>query len=146
MKKMMIGMMLIAALGLFAGCSNGASGSDDGGEVDYAARLLGTWYTPDYDADQYISVTDTTENPPLTYEYKAKLTFTRTEIISEGSFRNSSDTSLVKNGTRTVIHKIIAITATYFQEKKDSAKTDYEILPNGKLRFAHSDYFIYERK
>lgn len=31
MKKMMIGMMLIAALGLFAGCSNGASGSDDGG-------------------------------------------------------------------------------------------------------------------
>ncbi|MGI5106334.1 hypothetical protein H0R94_04725 [Treponema socranskii] len=145
MKKMMIGMMLIAALGLFAGCSNGASGSDDGGEVDYAARLLGTWYTPGYDADQYISVTDTTP-PPLTYEYKAKLTFTRTEIISEGSFRNSSDTSLVKNGTRTVIHKIIAITATYFQEKKDSAKTDYEILPNGKLRFAHSDYFIYEKK
>ena len=144
MKKMMIGMMLIAALGLFAGCSNGASGSDDGGEVDYAARLLGTWYTPGYDADQYISVIDTTH--PLTYEYKAKLTFTRTEIISEGSFRNSSDTSWLKNGTRTVIHKIIAITATYFQEKKDSAKTDYEILPNGKLRFAHSDYFIYERK
>jgi len=144
MKKMMIGIMLIATFSLFAGCSNSASGSDNG-EVDYAARLLGTWYTPGYDADQYISVTDTTP-PPLTYEYKAKLTFTRTEIISEGSFRNSSDTSLVKNGTRTVIHKIIAITATYFQEKKDSAKTDYEILPNGKLRFAHSDYFIYEKK
>ena len=143
MKKMMIGMMLIAALGLFAGCSNGAAGSDGGGEVDYAARLLGTWYTPGYDADQYISVTDT---PPLTYEYKEKLTFTRTEIISEGSYKNSSNTSLVKNGTRTVIHKIIAITATYFQEKKDSAKTDYEILPNGKLRVAHSDYFIYEKK
>jgi len=37
-------MMLIAALSLFAGCSNSASGSDDA-EVDYAARLLGTWYT-----------------------------------------------------------------------------------------------------
>ena len=145
MKKMMIGMMLIAALGLFAGCSNSASGSDNG-EVDYAARLLGTWYTPGYDADQYISVTDITENPPLTYKYKAKLTFTRTEIISEGSYKDSSDESLVKNGTRTVTHKIIAITATYFQEKKDSLKIDYEILPNGKLRLAHSDFFIYERK
>ena len=145
MKKMMIGIMLIAALGLFAGCSNSASGSDNG-EVDYAARLLGTWYTPGYDADQYISVTDITENSPLTYEYKEKLTFTRTEIISEGSYKDSSDESLVKNGTRTVTHKIIAITATYFQEKKDSAKTDYEILPNGKLRVAHSDYFIYEKK
>ena len=142
MKKMMIGMMLIAALSLFAGCSNSASGSDNG-EVDYAARLLGTWYTPGYDTDQYISVTDT---PPLTYEYKEKLTFTRTEIISEGSYKNSSDESLIKNGPRTVTHKIIAITATYFQEKKDSVKIDYEILPNGKLRVAHSDYFIYEKK
>ena len=146
MKKMMIGMMLIAALSLFAGCSNGASGSDDGGEVDYAARLLGTWYTPGYDADQYISVVDKTKTPFLTYEYKAKLTFTRTEIISEGSYKNSSDESLIENGPRTVTHKIIAITATYFQEKKDSVKIDYEILPNGKLRVAHSDYFIYEKK
>ena len=141
----MIGMMLIAALGLFAGCSNSASGSDNG-EVDYAARLLGTWYTPGYDADQYISVVDKTKTPFLTYEYKAKLTFTRTEIISEGSYKNSSNTSLVKNGTRTVIHKIIAITATYFQEKKDSLKIDYEILPNGQIRFGHSNSFIYERK
>ena len=144
MKKMMIGMMLIAALSLFAGCSNGVSGNDNGGEVDYAARLLGTWYTPGYDADQYIPVTDTTI--PLTYEYKAKLTFTRTEIISEGSYKNSSDESWLKNGTRTVIHKIIAITATYFQEKKDSLKIDYEILPNGQIRFGHSNSFIYERK
>ena len=44
MKKMMIGIMLIATFSLFAGCSNSASGSDNG-EVDYAARLLGTWYT-----------------------------------------------------------------------------------------------------
>ena len=65
MKKMMIGMMLIAALGLFAGCSNGASGNDNGGEVDYAARLLGTWYTPGYDGGQYIPVTDEIRTPSL---------------------------------------------------------------------------------
>lgn len=68
MKKMMIGIMLIATFSLFAGCSNSASGSDNG-KVDYAARLLGTWYTPGYDADQYISVTDTTP-PPLRMNIK----------------------------------------------------------------------------
>ena len=57
-------MMLIAALSLFAGCSNSASGSDDA-EVDYAARLLGTWYTPGYDGGQYIPVTDEIRTPSL---------------------------------------------------------------------------------
>lgn len=145
MKKMMIGMMFIAALSLFAGCSNSASGSDNG-EVDYAARLLGTWYTPGYDADQYISVTDTTENPPLTYKYKAKRTFTRTESVAEINYKDSSDESLVKNGPKREDDKIIDITATYFQIKKDSQKIEYEILSNGKLRLFHSDFFIYERK
>ena len=145
MKKMMIGMMFIAALGLFAGCSNSASGSDNG-EVDYAARLLGTWYTPGYDADQYISVINTTENPPLTYKYKTKLTFTRTEFIAEGSYKDSSDESLIKNGPKRERDQIIDITTTYFQIRKDSQKIEYEILPNGKLRLSHSNYFIYERK
>ena len=146
MKKMMIGMMLIAALGLFAGCSNGASGSDDGGEVDYAARLIGTWYTPGYDRDEYISVIDETHTPPLTYKYKTKLTFTRTEFIAEGSYKDSSDESWLKNGTRTETDKIIAVTATYFQQRKDSIKIDYELLPNRRIRFGHSNSFIYERK
>lgn len=141
MKKMLIGIMLIAALGIFAGCSNSASG-----DSDYAARLLGTWYTPGYDRDEYISVTDNAETPPLTYKYKTKLTFTRTEFIAEGSYKDSSDESLIKNGTRIETDKIIAVTATYFQQRKDSIKIDYELLPNRRIRFEHSDYFIYERK
>ena len=145
MKKMMIGIMLIAALGLFAGCSNSASGSDNG-EVDYAARLLGTWYTPGYDAGKYIFVTDTTQNPPLTYQYKEKLTFTRTEYVEEIDYKDSSDESLIKNGPRRDGDKIIDITATYFQIRKDSDKIEYEILPNGKLRLYYLDFFIFEKK
>ncbi len=76
------------------------------------------WETPGYDNDEYISVTDTTKTPPLTYKYKEKLTFTRTEFISKMSYKDSSDESWIKNGTRTETDKIIAITATYFQIKK----------------------------
>ena len=80
------------------------------------------WETPGYDNDEYISVTDTTKTPPLTYKYKEKLTFTRTEFISKMSYKDSSDESWIKNGTRTETDKIIAITATYFQIKKDSIR------------------------
>lgn len=51
------------------------------------------WETPGYDNDEYISVTDTTKTPPLTYKYKEKLTFTRTEFISKISYKDSSDES-----------------------------------------------------
>ena len=38
------------------------------------------------------------------------------------SYKDSSDESWIKNGTRTETDKIIAITTTYFQIKKDSIR------------------------
>lgn len=150
MKKLLTAMLLGAALFAVSGCTNAAGGeSGNGGtsgEIDYLARLIGMWETPGYDNDEYISVVDNTKTPPLTYKYKAKLTFTRTELISKMSYKDSSDESWIKNGTRTETDKIIAITATYFQIKKDSSKIDYEILPNGNLRFNQTDSFTFERK
>ena len=150
MKKLLTAMLLGAALFMVSGCTNAAGGgSGNGGtsgEIDYLARLIGTWYTPGYDRDEYISVIDETHTPPLTYKYKTKLTFTRTEFIAEGSYKDSSDESWLKNGTRTETDKIIAVTATYFQQRKDSIKIDYELLPNRRIRFGHSNSFIYERK
>ena len=126
MKKLLTAMLLGAALFMVSGCTNAAGGgSGNGGtsgEIDYLARLIGMWETPGYDNDEYISVVDNTKTPPLTYKYKAKLTFTRTEFISKMSYKDSSDESWIKNGTRTETDKIIAITATYFQIKKDSIK------------------------
>lgn len=150
MKKLLTAMLLGAALFAVSGCTNAAGGgSGNGGtsgEIDYLARLIGMWETPGYDNDEYISVVDNTETPPLTYKYKEKLTFTRTELISKTSYKDSSDESLVKNGTRKDIDKIIDITATYFQIRKDSQKIEYEILPNGKLRLGRSNFFIFKRK
>mgnify|MGYP000922825261 CR=1 FL=1 len=150
MKKLLTAMLLGAALFAVSGCTNAAGGgSGNGGtsgEIDYLARLIGTWYTPGYDRDEYISVIDETHTPPLTYKYKTKLTFTRTEFIAEGSYKDSSDEEWVKNGTKTETDKIIAITATYFQIKKDSIKMDYEIQPNGNLRLTKTDFFIFKRK
>ena len=150
MKKLLTAMLLGAALFAVSGCTNAAGGeSGNGGtsgEIDYLARLIGMWETPGYDNDEYISVVDNTKTPPLTYKYKAKLTFTRTELISKMSYKDSSDESWIKNGTRTETDKIIAITATYFQIKKDTMKIDYEILPNGNLRFNQTDSFTFERK
>lgn len=150
MKKLLTAMLLGAALFMVSGCTNAAGGgSGNGGtsgEIDYLARLIGMWETPGYDRDEYISVIDETHTPPLTYKYKAKLTFTRTELISKMSYKDSSDEEWVKNGTKTETDKIIAITATYFQIKKDSIKMDYEIQPNGNLRLTKTDFFIFKRK
>ena len=150
MKKLLTAMLLGAALFAVSGCTNAAGGgSGNGGtsgEIDYLARLIGMWETPGYDNDEYISIVDNTKTPPLTYKYKAKLTFTRTELISKMSYKDSSDEEWVKNGTKTETDKIIAITATYFQIKKDSIKMDYEIQPNGNLRLTKTDFFIFKRK
>ena len=86
--------MLIAALSLFAGCSNSASGSDDA-EVDLCgttARYVvhaGLRWRSIYSRHWWNTYS-------FPYKYKAKVTFTRTEYVVEIDYEDSSD---VKNRT-----------------------------------------------
>ena len=81
MKKLVVLLAIFTAALVLTGCPSPAGGNPNNNtpaQVDYLARLIGTWKTHDYDADQYVSVVDTGITPSVTYDIKAKWTFTRT--------------------------------------------------------------------
>ena len=66
MKKLLTAMLLGAALFAVSGCTNAAGGGsgngDTSGEIDYLARLIGTWETEGYDTNQFITFTDSNDS------------------------------------------------------------------------------------
>ena len=86
MKKLLTAMLLGAALFAVSGCTNAAGGGsgngDTSGEIDYLARLIGTWETEGYDRGEFITTTIRSYDPNdptiVTCKMKARVVFTRT--------------------------------------------------------------------
>ena len=152
MKKIVLtAVAVFSVLLVLTGCPGAAGGSVSGtnsGEIDYLARLIGTWKTHDYDADQeenqYVSVVDTGITPSVTYDIKAKWTFTRTSISWEATYKNSSDEHSLKNGHQSSVGAIESVTDSYFKSSAWSHKTYYKIIDN-KLYLNNEDFLYWEK-
>lgn len=105
MKKLLTVMLLGAALFAVSGCTNAAGGgSGNGGtsgEIDYLARLIGTWETEGYDEGTWVPVTiksyDPNDPTTVTCKMKARVVFTRTGWTRSYEIKDSSDTTIVQN-------------------------------------------------
>ena len=148
MKKIVLtAVAVFSVLLVLTGCPGAAGGSVSGtnsGEIDYAARLIGTWKTRDYDADQYVSVVDTGITPSITYDIKAKWTFTRTLVSWEATYKNSSNEKAIKNEHQSETRSIESVTENYFQIQGLSKKHYYKIIGN-KLYLNNEDFLYWEK-
>ena len=107
MKKLLTAMLLGAALFAVSGCTNAAGGgSGNGGtsgEIDYLARLIGTWETEGYNEGTLVPVTIKSYNPndttTVTCKMKARVVFTRTGWTRSYEIKDSSDPTHLPNET-----------------------------------------------
>lgn len=134
MKKLLTAMLLGAALFAVSGCTNAAGGgsgnSGTSGEIDYLARLIGTWETEGYASNQFITYTDP-DDSSQTCEWKARLIFTSTTYRPFYEVRNSNIPSRPNGEVTPSTNHIYSIDANYFYTApSNGGRIEYRIESN----------------
>ena len=91
MKKLVL-LAIIAAALVLTDCPNPAGGNPNNNtpvQVDYLARLIGTWQTAGYDNGDFVLFTHPTD-PNQHCELKAQWVFTATTYVISDEIRNSN--------------------------------------------------------
>lgn len=95
MKKLVL-LAIIAAALVLTGCPNPAGGNPNNNtpaQVDYLARLIGTWQTLGYDNGDFITFISPT-NPAQSCKIKAQWIFTPTTYAIFSEIKESTITSM----------------------------------------------------
>ncbi|WP_428771394.1 hypothetical protein V1L52_05435 [Treponema sp. HNW] len=98
MKKIIsLVLAVIGMLLLLVACPNTAGGNPGGGtppgEIDYLARLIGTWQTPGYDEGAFIEFTHPTDSNQHC-KFKAQWIFTATTYAISNEIKESTITGM----------------------------------------------------
>lgn len=97
MKKIVLtAVAVFSVLLVLTGCPGAAGGSVGGtnsGEIDYLARLIGTWQTPGFETGEFITRNDP-DDPSKTFKVKAKYTFTATTHSGFLEVKDSTSTNI----------------------------------------------------
>lgn len=139
MKKLVL-LAIIAAALVLTGCPNPAGGNPNNNtpaQVDYLARLIGTWQTADYDNGEFITITHPTD-PSQHCKFKGQWVFTATTYTVSYEIKESTITSMpdeVVNDTPKLLYGVDA--ENYYTREKlnngthgDGGPTNYEIKSN----------------